>query len=79
MKIMTYLVDDLSLDEVEYLKEKLDQYREEKARQRAIIEQEQQIGEAIAIAISVIGLEETKRIVRQAARDLRNIENSESL
>jgi len=53
--------------------------REERARQQAIEEQEQQISAAIAVAISVIGLAETKRIVRRAARDLRNIENSESL
>ena len=46
--------------------------REERAKQQAIIEQEQQIGAAIEIAISVIGLEETKRIVRAAARDLRD-------
>ena len=52
--------------------------REERAKQQAIEEQEQQISAAIAVAISVIGLEETKRIVRRAARDLRNIENSES-
>lgn len=50
----------------------LDKMRTEKARQQAIIEQEQQIGAAIAVAISVIGLEETKRIVRSASRDLRS-------
>lgn len=45
--------------------------RKEKAKQQAIIDQEQQIGAAIGNAISVIGLEETKRIVRNVARDLR--------
>ena len=45
--------------------------REEKRKQQAIINQEQQIGAAIGNAISVIGLEETKRIVRNVARDLR--------
>ena len=56
----------------------IDKMREEKARQQAITEQEQQIGAAIAVALSVIGLEETKRIVRNAVRDLRKIENGES-
>ena len=45
--------------------------RKEKAKQQAIIDQEQQIGAAIGNAISVIGLEETKRIVRNVTRDLR--------
>ena len=51
--------------------------RKERAKQQAIIEQEQQIGAAIEIAISVIGLEETKRIVRKAARDLKETEKIE--
>ena len=50
--------------------------RKEEASKQAIIEQEQQIGAAIEIAISVIGLEETKRIVQRAARDLRKTENN---
>ena len=50
----------------------LDKMRTEKARQQAIEEQKQQIEAAIEIAISVIGLEETKRIVRKASRDLRS-------
>lgn len=53
------------------MRELVTKMRKEEARQQAIIEQEQQIGAAIATAISVIGLEETKRIVRSAARDLR--------
>ena len=55
----------------------LDKMREEKAKQQAIIEQEQQIGAAIEIAISVIGLEESKRIVRRAVRDLKETEKVE--
>lgn len=49
--------------------------RKEKAKQQAIEEQEQQIGEAISVALSIIGLEETKRIVRQVAKDLRSKTN----
>ena len=50
--------------------------REEKAKQQAIIEHEQRIGEAVAAAIAAIGLEETKRIIQNVRRDLRKIEDT---
>lgn len=62
----------VTAEEYTALRDLLIKMREEKRKQQAIIDQEQQIGAAIGNAISVIGLEETKRIVRRVARDLRN-------
>jgi hypothetical protein len=62
----------LTSKESEALEALLKEMRAEEARQRAIQEQEMQIEAAIDISISVIGLEETKRIVRKASKDLRS-------
>lgn len=62
----------VTAEEYTAIRDLLVKMREEKRKQQAIIEQEQQIGAAIKNALSSIGLEETKRIVRRAARDLRN-------
>lgn len=64
--------DYVTAEEYIAIRELLTKMREEKRKQQAIIDQEQQIGAAIGNAISAIGLEETKRIVRKAARDLRS-------
>lgn len=53
--------------------------REEKEKQRILKEQEAQIGAAVEVAISVIGLEETKRIMRMMTRALRETEKVEKL
>ena len=57
----------------------LNKMREEKAKQQAIKEQEMQISAAVEVAISVIGLEETKRIMRKMIRALRETEKVETL
>ena len=62
----------VSVEEYNALHDLLVKMREEKRKQQAVIDQEQLIGAAIGNAISTIGLEETKRIVRRAARDLRD-------
>lgn len=48
--------------------------RKEKAKEQAIKEAKMAISFEVSHAISEIGLEETKRIVREIARDLRQTE-----
>lgn len=50
--------------------------REEKARQQAIEKAKMAISFEVSHAISEIGLEETKRLVREIGRDLRHIEDN---
>ena len=69
----------LTSKESEALEALLKEMRAEEARQCAIKEQEMQIEAAVEIAISVIGLEETKRIMRKMTRALRETEKVETL
>lgn len=64
--------DYVTAEEYTAVRDLLIKMREEKTKQRAIINQEQQIDAAIEAAIYAVGLEETKRIVRKAAKNLRN-------
>ena len=76
MKENDYIV---RMDEDEYTEvlNLLNKMREEKMKQRAIQEQKMQIETAVEIAISVIGFEETKRIMRKITRDLKEPEKIE--
>lgn len=69
----------LTSKESETLEALLKEMRAEEVRQRAIQEQEMQIEAAVEIAISVIGVEETKRIMRKMTRALRETEKVEEL
>ena len=69
----------LTSKESEALEALLKEMRAEEVRQRAIQEQEMQIEAAVEVAISVIGLEETKRIMRMMTRGLRETEKVEEL
>ena len=69
----------LTSKESKALESLLKEMRAEEARQQAIQEQEMQIEAAVEIAISVIGLEETKRIMRKMTRALRETEKVETL
>ena len=72
MKENDYLVR-VHKDEYAEVLNLLDKMRTEKAKQRAIQEQEMQIEAAVEVAISVIGIEETERILRSATRIVRNL------
>lgn len=67
----------LNKEETEACLELVQKMRAERRHEQAIKEQETQIGAAIEIAISVIGLEETKRIMRRITRALRETEKVE--
>ena len=67
----------LTSKESEALEALLKEMRAEEARQRAIQEQEMQIEAAVEVAISVIGFEETKRIMRKITRELKETEKIE--
>lgn len=66
----------LTSKESEALEALLKEMRAEEAKQLAIQEQKMQIDEAVAVAISVIGIEETERILRSATRTVRNLKKS---
>lgn len=74
MKETAYLIH-MTDDEFIKVTKFLDDIRAEKERQKAIIENEVLFETAINGAIHRIGLEETKRIVREASRKLRKIED----
>lgn len=63
----------LTSKESEALEALLKEMRAEEAKQRAIQEQEMQIEAAVEVAISVIGVEETERILRLVTRIVRNL------
>lgn len=67
--------DYVTAEEYIAIRDFLVKMREEKRKQQAIVDQERQIDAAIEAAIYAVGLEETKRIVRKVARDLRSKTN----
>ena len=69
---MNMYFEGLTEEEFEVVQDTLKKMREEKAKQLAIDVCETQIATAIKKAISVIGLEETKRIIRAINSDLRH-------
>lgn len=69
--VVEFLGYTLANDEVEALKLLLEDIRARKARQRLILKAKMSISCEIANAISEIGLEETKTIVRELNRELR--------
>lgn len=76
MKENDYIVR-MNEDEYTEVLNLLNKMREEKKKQRAIQEQEMQIEAAVEVAISVIGLEETKRIMRKMTRELKETKEVE--
>lgn len=63
----------LSDDEITACMEVVEKMRAEKARKEKIQKTKNEISFAIAAAIPEIGLEETKKIVRELNRELRNM------
>lgn len=81
MKENDYIVR-MNEDEYTEVLNLLNKMREEKAKQQAIEEQEMQIEAAVEVAISVIGVEETERILRlvmRIVRNLKKVKNDEPL
>ena len=75
-KVVEFLGYTLTNDEVEALKLLLEDIRAKKEQERLIQKAKSSISFEIANAISEIGLEETKRIVRELNKELRiNKEN----
>lgn len=72
-----YLVN-VTAEEYVAMRDLVEKMRAEKARQQVINKQRTLINTAVENAISVIGLEETKRIVRETVRSLRDVENIQS-
>lgn len=70
-KVVEFLGYTLADDEVEALKLLLEDIRAKKARERLIQKAKSSISFEIANAISEIGLEETKHIVRELNKELR--------
>ena len=61
----------LTSEEAEACLELVQKMRAERERERAITIHHQQIEDLVAITINAIGLEETKRIIRDINRNLR--------
>lgn len=70
-RVVEFLGYTLTDDEVEALKLLLEDIRAKKERERQIKKAKSAISFEIANAISEIGLEATKRIVRELNRELR--------
>lgn len=63
--------NDLTIDEMQACKDMIKAMRKEQERKKAIAKNEEYLREIVISTIDAIGLDETKRIIRQINRDLR--------
>lgn len=61
----------LTIDEMQACKDMIKTMREEQERKKAIAKNEEYLREIVISTIDAIGLDETKRIIKQINRDLR--------
>lgn len=69
-----YVVEPLTAEEVKLANEVILAYREEKAKKEAIKQNEEYLRSVVIDTIDAIGLEETKRIIREINRNLRGLQ-----